>query len=111
MRVSRLAVGAVSLAISSAALASEDRTDWPTSMTMGTASQGGTYYIYGAGLANLVNQKLDINIGAEVTGGPAQNVTMVQLGEHEFGLTTLGPAQEAIEGESPVLPNVEHDQV
>ena len=103
MKKTNLAVGAISLAISSIAFANEDRSDWPSSLVMGTASQGGTYYIYGAGLANLISQELDINLGTEVTGGPAQNVSMVQMGEHDFGLTTLGPAQEAIEGKSPVV--------
>ncbi|NVF15799.1 TAXI family TRAP transporter solute-binding subunit [Vreelandella maris] len=111
MKKTNLAVGAISLAISSIAFANEDRSDWPSSLVMGTASQGGTYYIYGAGLANLISQELDINLGTEVTGGPAQNVSMVQMGEHDFGLTTLGPAQEAIEGKSPVMAGVEHENI
>ena len=31
-----------------------DRSDWPESFTVGTASQGGTYFAYGSGWANLV---------------------------------------------------------
>lgn len=99
------------LLLFSAFAVGDDRSDWPSSMTVGTSSQGGTYYIYGSGWANLVNQKLGTNIGAEVTGGPVQNVSMVQLGEHDFGLVTMGPALEAIEGKSPILPGVKHDKV
>lgn len=90
---------------------SDDRSDWPNSMTVGTASQGGTYYIYGSGWANLANQKLGTRIGAEITGGPVQNVSMVQLGEHDFGMVTMGPALDAMEGNSPLLPNDPHSDV
>tara|TARA_R110001599_G_scaffold97946_5_gene252197 strand:+ start:2526 stop:3443 length:918 start_codon:yes stop_codon:yes gene_type:complete len=92
-------------------MASEDRSDWPSEVILGTASQGGTYYIYGAGLAGLINQELGTNITSEVTGGPSQNVSMVQLEEHELGLVTMGPAIDALKGESPVMPGVVHDKV
>ncbi|OWV31165.1 TAXI family TRAP transporter solute-binding subunit [Halomonas campaniensis] len=106
-----LAITATAFAFSSASMAADNQSDWPSSMTVGTASQGGTYYIYGSGWANLINQKLDTNIGAEITGGPMQNVSMVQMGEHDFGLVTLGPAREALEGKSPIMPGIEHDNV
>mgnify|MGYP006205969463 CR=1 FL=1 len=65
------------LAISMAALAMgtayADKSKWPKSFTVGTASQGGTYYAYGAGWANLVAETVGITGGAEVTGGPTQN--------------------------------------
>ena len=31
-----------------------DKTGWPESFTVGTASQGGTFFAYGSGWANLV---------------------------------------------------------
>lgn len=37
--VATLAVGAVGVA------AAQDRTGWPSNMTIGTASQGGTYFV------------------------------------------------------------------
>ena len=88
-----------------------DRSDWPSSITVGTASQGGTYFIYGSGWANLVAEELGINAGAEVTGGPVQNAALVQTGELEFGMVTMGPAQEAWEGESPLAPGLQHDKL
>ena len=107
----KFVVAAFSLVYGSIAIAAEDRSDWPSNMIMGSASQGGTYYIYGAGLANIINQELGTNIGNEVTGGPAQNVSMVQMGEHDLGLTTMGPALDALKGESPVMPGVVHDKI
>ncbi|MCC5810276.1 MAG: TAXI family TRAP transporter solute-binding subunit [Ectothiorhodospiraceae bacterium] len=92
----------------SAGNAVADRSDWPRSLTVGTASQGGTYYIYGAGWANMVSEALNINAGAEVTGGPVQNATLVQMGEHEFGMVTMGPVYEAWHGRSALAPGLEH---
>lgn len=85
--------------------------DWPESITVGTASQGGTYFIYGSGWANLVAEELGINAGGEVTGGPVENAANIQTGDIEFGMVTMGPAYEAWTGESPLAPGVEHDQL
>ena len=96
--------------ISGPALA-QDRSGWPDSIAVGTASQGGTYFIYGSGWANLVGGELDIPAGGEVTGGPVQNATLVQTGELEFGMVTMGPAFEAWSGESPLAPGMAHDNL
>ncbi len=111
MKKITLAFSAMALTMASMGGMADNRADWPSSMTMGTASQGGTYYIYGSGWANLVNQKLGTRIAAEITGGPVQNITMVQTGEHDFGMVTMGPAFDAIHGKSELLPGVEHDDV
>ena len=89
----------------------QDRSDWPESISVGTASQGGTYFIYGSGWANLVGGELGIPAGGEVTGGPVQNATLVQTGELEFGMVTMGPAFEAWSGESPLAPGMAHDKL
>ena len=89
----------------------EDRSDWPTSFTVGTASQGGTYFVYGSGWANLVSEALDIPGGSEVTGGPVQNASLVQTGDMEMAMVTLGPAADAIAGKSPLAPGLAHDQL
>ena len=101
------ALSAASIAISGSAIA-QDRTDWPSSLTVGTASQGGTYFIYGTGLASLVSESLGVNASAEVTGGPVQNATLVETGDHQIGLVTMGPAYEAWTGQSELAPGVEH---
>ncbi len=97
--------------LSGAAMAQDDRSDWPESITVGTASQGGTYFIYGNGWANLIGEELGINAGGEVTGGPVQNATLVQSGDAEFGMVTMGPAYEAWTGASPLMPGLAHDKL
>ena len=84
-----------------------DRTGWPSSFTVGTASQGGTYFVYGSGWANLVADQLGISGGGEVTGGPMQNMALVQTGDAAFGMTTMGPARESIEGNNPIAPGLQ----
>ena len=90
-----------------AAFAQDDREGWPESFTVATASQGGTYFAYGSGWANLVAEELGLTGGAEVTGGPGQNMALVHTGDAQFGMTTMGPAAEAIAGENPIAPGLQ----
>lgn len=108
MRLTTAAIAAAAALAISPAAAQEDHSDWPSSLTIGTASQGGTYFIYGTGLAGLISQNLDLNASAEVTGGPVQNATLVETGDHQIGLVTMGPAYEAWTGNSELAPGVEH---
>jgi len=85
----------------------QDRTGWPESFTVATASQGGTYFAYGSGWANLVAEELGLSGGGEVTGGPGQNMALVHTGDTQFGMTTMGPAAEAIAGLSPIAPGLQ----
>jgi TRAP transporter TAXI family solute receptor len=102
-----LAAGAAMLGGPALAEAHMDRTDWPESFTLGTASQGGTYFAYGSGWANLVAEELGLTGGAEVTGGPMQNMALVHTGEAQFGMTTMGPARESLEGSNPIAPGLQ----
>ena len=86
-----------------------DRTGWPESFTVGTASQGGTYFAYGSGWANLVAEELGLSGGAEVTGGPMQNMALVHTGDAAFGMTTMGPAAESIQGTNAIAPGLMMD--
>ncbi len=85
----------------------ENRDGWPESFTVGTASQGGTYFAYGSGWANLVSQELGLTGGGEVTGGPMQYMALVHTGEAQFGMTTMGPAAESLEGTNPIAPGLQ----
>lgn len=89
----------------------QDRSDWPENFTVGTASQGGTYFAYGSGWANFVAENLDVSGGAEITGGPMQNMALVHSGDLQFGLTTMGPAQESLDGNSSLAPGMKMDNV
>lgn len=108
MRILALAAATAAAFIVSAPASAQDREGWPSSLTIGTASQGGTYFIYGTGLAGLISEELGINASGEVTGGPVQNATLVETGDHEIGLVTMGPAYEAWMGKSELAPGVEH---
>jgi hypothetical protein len=98
---------AVAFAFGSTAAVAQDRDGWPDSFTVGTASQGGTYFAYGSGWANLVAEELGISGGGEVTGGPMQNMALVHTGEAAFGMTTMGPAAESLAGTNPIAPGVQ----
>lgn len=98
-------------ALLAAGTAHADRSEWPTNFTVGTASQGGTYFVYGSGWANFIADELGVSGGGEVTGGPTQNLALVHSGDMAFGLTTMGPASDAIKGESPLAPGLVMDNV
>ncbi len=85
----------------------QDKTGWPESFTVGTGSQGGTYFGYGSGWANLAAEQLGISGAAEVTGGPMQNMALVHTGDLPFGMTTMGPAAESIGGTNPIAPGLQ----
>ncbi|EDQ05605.1 hypothetical protein DSM14862_02590 [Sulfitobacter indolifex] len=105
------AILAASTILAGAAVAQDvDKSDWPSSFTVGTASQGGTYFAYGSGWANLVAKELGLTGGGEVTGGPMQNMALVHTGEAAFGMTTMGPAAESLAGTNPIAPGLEMTQ-
>lgn len=108
-----LGCAALAAVLSTSALAGGhakvDRTGWPESFTVGTASQGGTFFAYGAGWANLVAEELGVSGGAEVTGGPMQNMALVHTGDAAFGMTTMGPARESMDGTNPIAPGLKMD--
>ena len=107
----RTAALAAAFALLAGAAPAQDRTGWPRELTIGTASQGGVYFVYGNGLASYISESLGINASGEVTGGPVQNVTLVQTGDHQIGLVTMGPMYEAWVGKSELAPGLEHRDV
>ncbi len=112
IRISAAALVGTALAVSAPALTlAQDNENWPDSFTVGTASQGGTYFVYGSGWANLVAEALGVPGGGEVTGGPVQNAALVQTGDLEMGMVTLGPAFDALNGQSALAPGLEHDKI
>ncbi|BAT59358.1 ABC transporter, phosphonate, periplasmic substrate-binding protein [Variibacter gotjawalensis] len=69
--------------------------DWPKSLIIGTASAGGTYYDYGNGLARLLSRELGIHVIARPTGGPAENIELLEKGEIQLAFVTQGVALQA----------------
>lgn len=110
MFIKSLTAAAVTAVMATSVFA-QDKTGWPNEMTIGTASQGGTYFVYGNGFAGYISEALGVNATGEVTGGPVQNVTLVQTGDHLMGLVTMGPAYDAWNGKSELAPGLEHKDV
>lgn len=108
MRLTHFAAIAATAITLGTATTAQDRTGWPTSLTIGTASQGGVYFVYGNGLAGFIGESLGIAASGEVTGGPVQNATLTQMGDHDIGLVTMGPAYEAWTGNSELAPGLPH---
>jgi TRAP transporter TAXI family solute receptor len=70
----------------------------PKTMTLGTASVGGTYFVYGGVVAKILTDKTGIQVSTQQTQGPNQNVILVQDGKIELGMTTMGIALQAWTG-------------
>ena len=68
---------------------------WPDSLTIGTASPGGTYYVYGEGLARILTRDLDLPVAMRPTEGPAENIALLEAGEAKLGFVTVGVALQA----------------
>src|SRR5947207_9857415 len=64
--------------------------DWPKSLTLGTASPGGVYYIYGEELARILTEKLGISVNPLPTQGPVHNVKLLDSGSAQLGMITMG---------------------
>lgn len=71
---------------------------WPKTLTLGTASVGGTYFVYGQVWASLVNEKLGTTISTQQTQGPNQNIILTDSRQVDLGMTTMGVALQAWNG-------------
>ncbi|HEV1992189.1 MAG TPA: TAXI family TRAP transporter solute-binding subunit, partial [Candidatus Dormibacteraeota bacterium] len=81
---------AILLAFATTAVAQNPRPDWPKSLTVGTASPGGVYYVYGEALAQILTEKLGIAVNPLPTQGPVHNVKLVDSGGAQLGMITMG---------------------
>jgi uncharacterized protein len=72
--------------------------DWPKSLTLGTASPGGVYYVYGEELAKILTEKLGIPVNPFPTQGPVHNVKLVDGGTAQLGMITMGVALQGWNG-------------
>jgi TRAP transporter TAXI family solute receptor len=76
----------------------QPRPGWPRSVTIGSASIGGVYFVVAGGWARVISEKMGLPATNRVTGGPVQNIQLVQTKEIELGMTTTGPLFEALQG-------------
>ena len=72
--------------------------NWPKSLTLGTASPGGVYYIYGEELAHILTEKLSIPVNPFPTQGSIQNVKLIDSGGAQLGLITMSTGLEGWNG-------------
>src|SRR4051812_45139921 len=85
-------------ALPSIALAQEAESPgqaWPETLTIGTASPGGTYHSYGEGLAKLLTRELGRPVTVRATQGPAENIRLLSAGEIQIAFVTVGAAMRA----------------
>src|SRR6266550_517358 len=100
MRLSTVAGAALLLCgIACASQAQPAGNQWPKSLTLGTASPGGVYYVYGEAVAQLLTEKLGIPVNALPTQGPVHNVKLVDSGGAQLGLITMGVGLQGWTGE------------
>jgi uncharacterized protein len=93
----RVALLAAALALY-AAPARVAEPDWPDQLRIGTASPGGTYYVYGEALAKILTRTLDLPVQRLATEGPVQNIELMEAGEAKLGFVTIGVALQAWNG-------------
>jgi hypothetical protein len=86
----------VAIAASTGASAADP--DWPKSLTLGTASPGGVYYIYGDELAKILTEKLGLTVNPLPTQGSIQNVKLLDSGAEQLGLITMSTGLEGWNG-------------
>jgi hypothetical protein len=94
-----LAAGAALPLIPTLARAQTRDPSWPQTLTLGTASVGGTYFVYGQAWATLVGEKIGLPINTQQTQGPNQNFMLVQAKQIELGMTTMGVGLQAWNGQ------------
>jgi TRAP transporter TAXI family solute receptor len=95
MRMHVVLATIVAAALSLAAPAHAGEPNWPDSLTIGAASPGGTYHVYGAGLAQILTRELGLPVIMRATEGPAENIALLESGEARLGFVTVGVALQA----------------
>lgn len=105
-----VAVGVVALA-ASMAWSNPAKKNWPRTLVIGSASIGGTYYVYGSGWAQIIEKVTGIPTSVEVTGGPNHNMMLTNKGDLDLGMVTMGPAFEAWNGLENWTNGVKHREV
>ncbi len=68
-------------------------------VTIGTGGTGGVYYILGGGIADLLNEELDVDASAESTGASVENAREVGGGDMTMALALSNSVLLAVEGE------------
>ncbi|MBI3453994.1 MAG: TAXI family TRAP transporter solute-binding subunit [Rhodospirillales bacterium] len=78
--------------------ASAQNPNWPKSLTLGTASVGGVFFVYGQVWANLASDAVKVPISTRQTDGPNHNIILTDSKQVELGMTTMGVALQGWNG-------------
>ena len=70
----------------------------PATLTLGTASGGGTYFVYGEAMAKILTEKAKLQVVPQQTQGPNQNMILVDEKKIELGMVTMGVALQGLTG-------------
>src|SRR6185437_7261218 len=71
---------------------------WPKTLTLGTASPGGVFYVYGDALAKILTESLKIDVNPLPTQGSEHNVKLIESGDVQLGLLTMGSGLQGWNG-------------
>jgi uncharacterized protein len=71
---------------------------WPASLTIGTASPGGVFLLYGQALAAILTDALGIPVTAQATQGSSQNILLLESGAVQLGLVSTDVALDGWNG-------------
>lgn len=71
---------------------------WPASLTIGTASPGGVFLLYGTALAQILTEALGIPVTAQATQGSVQNTLLLDSGAVQLGLVSTDVALDGWNG-------------
>jgi TRAP transporter TAXI family solute receptor len=70
----------------------------PASLTLGTASGGGTYFVVGEAMARILTEKAKLQVVPQQTQGPNQNMILIDEKKLELGMVTMGVALQGLTG-------------
>jgi hypothetical protein len=94
----RWIAGVALAALAMGSATAQPKPHWPKTLTLGTASVGGTYFVYGQVWASLVNDKVGTQISTQQTQGPNQNIILTDSRQLDLGMVTMGVALQAWNG-------------
>ena len=90
--------GAVLAFTAAPARAAPRDSTWPQALTMGTGSTGGLYGVYGAAWGAIAAAVTGAHMLYRATEGPNENILLLDRGEIDLAMTTLGIAYDAWTG-------------
>jgi uncharacterized protein len=73
----------------------------PATLTLGTASGGGTYFVVGEAMAKILTEKAKLQVVPQQTQGPNQNMILIDEKKIELAMVTMGVALQGLTGNAP----------